>query len=145
MTNKEKGFTLIEVLIILALLAILGSIGVSITSNVYHRVLLKSTAVQIKEALQLAQQLSLNESKEYCVELINDKFRVREYVKNGKVVLIQQFNKNILVSKESQSRISYNRNGETSYGEFVLINKTGQKIVIDTLIGTGKVRISNVY
>ena len=56
MTNKEKGFTLIEVLIILALLAILGSIGVSITSNVYHRVLLKSTAVQIKEALQLAQQ-----------------------------------------------------------------------------------------
>ncbi len=145
MTNNEDGFTLIEVLVTLSLFAILSSIVIFAPSNIYHRVLLKSTAIEIKEALQLCQQLSLNESKEYCVELIGDEFRVREYVSGGKTVLIQQFNKNISVSKESQDRISYNRNGETSYGKFILVNKKDKKIFIDTLIGTGRARVSDIY
>lgn len=146
MSNNEKGLTLIEVIIALSLFAILSFISISTPSNIYDRTLLKSTAIEIKSALNLSQQLSLDESKEYCVEIVGDnRFRVKEYIKNGKIVLNQEFHKNILISSESDKRIFHNRNGETSYGKFILINKKGKKIIIDTLIGTGKVRISEVY
>lgn len=145
MISNENGFTLLEILIVLSLFIILCSIAVFAPSNIYYKTLLKSTAIEIKEALQLAQQLSLDESREYCVELIGEGFRVREYLSGGRTILIQQFNKNISVSQESNDRISYNRNGETGYGKFILVNKKGRKIIIDTLIGTGRVRISNIY
>lgn len=145
MTNSEKGFTLLEVLVALSLFAILSLIAISTPSNLYYRTLLKSTAMEIKSALQLSQQLSLDESKMYCVELLEDRFRIKEDFYGGKVILTQKLDKNISVSKESQSKITYSRNGETSYGKFILINKNGQKIIIDTLIGTGKVRISDIY
>src|SRR5690606_18722814 len=106
---------------------------------------LKSTAMELKSALQLSQELSIDESREYCVELIDDTFRVREFVARGRIVFTRKFDKNILVHKGSQNRIAYNRHGETQYGKFILVNRKGEKIEIDTLIGTGKVRISDIY
>lgn len=145
MTNNENGFTLIEVLVTLSLFVILSSIAVFAPSGIYHRILLKSTAVEIREALYLSRQLSLDESRSYCVELLEDKFRLREHVGGGRIVLRQEFNKNISKFKNSQDRISYNRNGETSYGKFTLANKKDQKIDIEILIGTAKIRISDIY
>ena len=145
MAKNRNGFTLIEVLVILALLTLLSSIVVSIPNNMYHKVLLKSAAVEIREALYLSRQLSLDESREYCVELMEDKFRVKEDKSGGKIVLTQKFNDNISGVKGPKNRISHNRSGETSYGKFVLINKKGQKICIEVLIGTGRVRISDIY
>lgn len=146
MISNKNGFTLIEVLATLFLFSMITLIVVSPPSNMYYRLLLKSTAVEIKEALYLSQQLSLDECKSYCVELIGgNKFRIREHLVGGKVVLIQEFNKGISVSEESDGRISYTRAGETNYGKFVLVNEKGQKIDIDALIGTGKVRISDIY
>lgn len=145
MANNKNGFTLIEVLITLSLFAILSSIAIIIPNNIYHKTLLKSTAVEIKEALCLSRQLSLDQSKSYCVELLDDKFRVREHIVGGKIVLSQQFDKKISRSGKSGNRVSYTRDGETSYGKFILVNKKGQKIDIEVLIGTGKIRISDIY
>lgn len=145
MTDNEKGFTLLEVLVTLSLFGILSVITIGTPNRLYDRTLLTSAAIEVKSALQLSQQLSLNESKEYCVEFIGDTFRVREYVTRGRVVLSRKLDKNISVYKASQSRISYNRHGETQYGKFILVNKKGEKIDIDTLIGTGKIRISDIY
>ncbi|HZK57883.1 MAG TPA: prepilin-type N-terminal cleavage/methylation domain-containing protein [Clostridia bacterium] len=146
MINNKNGFTLIEVLVTLFLFSIIALIVISPPSNMYYRILLKSTAIEIREALYLSQQLSLDECKSYCVELIEgNKFRVREHVTGGKVVSIQEFNKDISVSEESDKRISYTRSGETNYGKFILVNKKGRKIGIDALIGTGKVRILDIY
>ncbi|MBU5677582.1 type II secretion system GspH family protein [Alkaliphilus sp. MSJ-5] len=145
MTDNEKGFTLLEVLVALSLFGILSLITISTPNRLYDRAVLTSTAMEVKSALQLSQQLSLDESREYCVEFIEDTFRVREYVVRGRVVLSRKFDKNISVYKASQSRISYNRHGETQYGKFILVNKKGEKIDIDTLIGTGKIRISDIY
>ena len=145
MTNNEGGFTLIEIFITLSLFALLSSIVISIPNGMYHKILLKSAAAEIKEALYLSRQLSLDESREYCVELMEDKFRVREDKAEGKIVLTQEFNKGISGIKDPKNRISYNRSGETGYGKFVLINKKGQKIHIEILIGTGRVRISDIY
>lgn len=145
MTNNESGFTLIEVLVTLSLFAILSSIAISSPGGMYHRILLKSTAMEIKAALCLSRQLSLDESKSYCVELIRDKYKVTEDVFGGRVVLTQKFGKGISVFEDSRSVISYNRNGETSYGKFILINKKGQKIDIEILIGTARIKISDIY
>lgn len=143
--NTENGFTLIEVLVALSLFVILSSIAISTPGSMYHRILLKSTATEIKEALCLSRQLSLDESKSYCVELIGDKFRVREDVIGGKVVLTQKFGKNISVFEGSKNIISYNRNGEASYEKFTLIDKKGQRIDIEILIGTARIEISDIY
>ncbi len=145
MANNKKGFALIEVFVTLSLLAVLGSIVVFTPNNLYCDMLLKSTAVEIKEALQLAQQLSLDESREYRVNLTKNGFTVKEDMSNGKTVMARQFDKGILRSGESHKKITYNRNGETAYGKFILINKRGKKIIIEILIGTGRVRISDVY
>lgn len=143
--TEEKGFTLIEVLIGLSLFSILSLIVINTPTRLYHKTLLKSTALEIKSALELSQNLSINESKEYCVEFISDEYRVREYVTRGRVVFSRSIDKNIFLHKGSQNRISYTRHGETQFGKFTLINIKGEKIDIDTLIGTGRVRVSDIY
>ncbi len=145
MMDNKNGFTLVEILITLSLFVILSSIVVSVPSNTYHKILLKSTAIEVKEALYLSRQLSLDESKSYCVELLGDKFRVREHIKDGEIVLSQQLGKNISKSPKSEYRIAHSRDGETSYGKFILVNKRGQKIDIEVLIGTGRIQISDIY
>lgn len=145
MTKNEKGFTLIEVLIALSLIALLSTIAVFTPNDLYNDMLLTSTALKVKSALYLSQRLSLNESREYCVEIIGSNYRVREYVTGGKIILVENINTNISISKESDSRIFYTRDGTTKYGKFVFVNNKGKKINIDTLLGTGKVRISDIY
>ncbi len=145
MTTNDKGFTLIEVLITLSMLGIISLISISVPNEIHDKFLLKSTAAEIKSALELSQQLSLDESREYAVELLNDEYRVREFRVGGKIVLFKKLDINISVYKGSQNRIYYTRDGTTNYGKFILINDKDQKITIDTLIGTGKVRISNIY
>lgn len=144
-TNSEKGFTLVEVLVALSLFGLLSLITISTPGRLYDRVILRSTAREIKSALELSQQLSLDESREYAVEFIGNTFRVREYVINGRVMLSKTLDQSLSVSKESNERISYTRDGRTSYGKFVIVNRKGEKIAIDTLINTGKVRISAIY
>lgn len=146
MANNKNGFTLLEVLIALSLFSILSLIAISTPSGIHDRTLLKSTALEIKSALHLSQQLSLDESKLYCVQIVGgNRFRVKEDKAGGKIILTKQFHKNISVTSNSVDRISHNIHGETSYGKFILVNTKGDKIFIDTLIGTGKVRISDVY
>jgi len=145
MKSNEKGYSLVELLVVLSLFGILSSISIATPNKLYDRVVLTSAAMEVKSALQLSQHLSLDESKEYCVEFIGNRFRVREYVVRGRIVLSREFDKNIAVHNGSESRISHNRHGETQYGKFILVNKKGSKIDIDTLIGTGRVRISDIY
>lgn len=145
MIRNEKGFTLIEIMVTLSLISIISLIAISVPVNAYNETLLKSAALELKGALQLAQELSLDESRSYRVDLLENKFRLRQDVIGGRIVLVKQFDKNISIDKNSDRTISYNRNGETSYGIFILVNKKGRKITIDTLIGTGRVRISDIY
>lgn len=145
MTNNERGFTLIEILITLSLFGIVSLISISIPNRLYHEILLKSTAIEIKSALELSQNLSLNESREYAVEFVDGGFRVKEYIHGGEIIFFKKLHKNISISSESQDRIYYTRDGTSNYGKFVLRNKKGDKIKIDTLIGTGKVRVSDIY
>ncbi|ABR48636.1 hypothetical protein Amet_2483 [Alkaliphilus metalliredigens QYMF] len=141
MNNNEKGFTLIEIIITLSIIAIMGAMAFPSYRGFYNEIALKTTAQEIESALHLAQQRSIDESREFCVELIGNEIRVREYVFGGKVVFLQEMSPKIKVSTESLSRISYTRDGVSRYGAFVITNGKN-KAKVDTLIGTGRVRIS---
>ncbi|SDK51920.1 prepilin-type N-terminal cleavage/methylation domain-containing protein [Natronincola ferrireducens] len=140
MKNK-KGFTLIELLLVLMMMGILIALVPLINRNVYDRFLLRTTANEVKSALHLAQQLSIDESREYCVELIGNKLRVREQVLFGRVVLVKELSQRVTISPESHERITYNRDGVTAYGQFVFTNSKKEKMRIQVDIGTGKAKI----
>jgi len=144
LSRLNKGFTLIEILLILSIMTIIFSIVIPINIGLYDRLLLKATAKEIKSSLHMAQQLSLDESRNYCVELFSSNFRVREQVVGGKIVYRQKIDDRIKVLTGYDHRITYNRDGNTAYGCFALENRQKDKIMIEVMIGTGRVRISSL-
>ncbi len=145
MLRENKGFTLIELLLVISIISLFSSILLPINKGIYDKVLLRITAREIKAALHMAQELSIDESKNYCVELVDNTFHIRERVVGSQIVYRKKINDRIKIRSESDVRITYNRNGVTNYGMFVLHNKENMRIKIDVLIGTGKVRISKIY
>lgn len=146
--KKNNGFTLIEIIVVLAIFGILLMIVFPISTKLYETILLETTANKIKSTLLLAQTLSLDQSKEYCVELSNNghSFRLREAIVEGRIVLVEELDKKIEFDKKQlYNTIKYNRNGITSYGKFIIKNKQEQMIDIETYIGTGRVNISKIY
>lgn len=147
MDRRNKGFTLIEVLLTVSIITFLAFIVFPINSGIYDKLLLKSTAKEIRSALYLAQQLSIDESREYRIVFFENSFQIRESKFGGKVVYSQKINDriNLIKGPGCYDSVEYNRNGVTPYAKFLLSNKKGEKIAIDVLIGTGRVRISSVY
>ncbi|AKL95281.1 prepilin-type N-terminal cleavage/methylation domain-containing protein [Clostridium aceticum] len=145
MLRNQRGFTLIELVITLFLLGILVSVTFPTYNGVYDRFLLQNTANEIKSALYLAQQYSLDESRDYCFELFQDIFRVREQKFGGRVVYRQKIDETIKVLPGYSSDATYNCHGTSSYSKFVLGNKKGEKIYIETMLGTGRARVSKIY
>ncbi|NLM03584.1 MAG: hypothetical protein GX214_00990 [Clostridiales bacterium] len=137
--------TLIEVLLVTAIIGLLFTCIFHIGEKVWDNHLLKITANEIKSALYLAQQLSIDESRDYGLELLTDNFRIREQVFRGRIPFRQEINSRIKVMPGSSPRVIYNRHGNSNYGFFILTNKHGMKIKIEVMIGTGKVQISDIY
>ncbi|SNR86568.1 competence protein ComGD [Anaerovirgula multivorans] len=145
MLSNNKGFTLIEILLVVTIITLFGFMIFPMNRGLYDRFLLEATAKEIKSALHIAQQLSIDESRNYCVEVFEKSFRVREHKIGGKVAYSQKIDDRIKVMPGYDHRINYNREGTTSYGIFVLSNKQEDKIKLEVLLGTGRVRISSLY
>lgn len=140
-----KGFTLIEVLVVISIIGIFASMAVPVNNHLYHRTLLENTANEMKSALYLAQQMSLDESREYGFEVYKDIFRIREHKLRGDVVYVREINPRIKVVAGKGKNVIFNRHGETAYRLFILENKQGNTIKIEVMIGTGRVRMTKDY
>ncbi len=141
----NKGFTLIEVLLVTFIIALIVAVTYPINKKVLNRAMLKTTATDIENALLLAQQLSIDESKNYCVEWVGDTFRVREKVLGGSIIYRQKIDKNIKIVNGSDGSITYNREGITSYGKFIIANRYRDEISIEVLIGTGQIKVKSTF
>ncbi|WP_165000356.1 prepilin-type N-terminal cleavage/methylation domain-containing protein [Anaerophilus nitritogenes] len=149
MSKRNKGFTLIEVILVIFIIGICSFVVFPTTSKLYERKILESTAQKIQSTLLLAKQLSMDEVNSYCVESIDNGkgFRIRETDLMGKTIFIEKFHPSIkfYFQNNSNHKIVYNHKGMTSYGKFTIMDTKNHKIKIETLIGTGRIIISKIY
>ncbi|ARE87555.1 pilus assembly FimT family protein [Clostridium formicaceticum] len=143
--KDRRGFTFIELIVTVAVLAILLLVALPGCNGLYHRFLLKTTADEMKSALYLAQQYSIDESRDYCFELFDDIFRIREPKIGGKIAYRQKIDEKIKVLPGYSSDVTYNCHGITPYSKFVLANRRGERVQVEVMLGTGRVRVSDIY
>ena len=141
----SKGYTLLELIIVIALLGILLSIAFPDLFSYRQRVQLAATAKELESAIILARQLSADESREYVVELSTERFSVRENRVGSQRVVSQHYPSGVQRAGSSDHRLVVNREGHTGYGKFVLENSRNQRIDVEIHIGTGRVAVSQIY
>jgi len=139
--RDNRGFTLIELILVIAFLGILFTMTNSFV-NYKGQLLLNTTAYEVRNAMQLAQQLSIDETRSFSFEVVGRDYIVKENLVSGREVLKKEFPKEISVDPASNQRVSFNRNGVTNYSVFILKNNRGNGIKIETLIGTGRVLVT---
>lgn len=141
---NRKGLTLIELIVVISILGILFSFVVGIKNDYREGLVLKLTAYEIRNALQLAQQLSIDETRSFNFEIIGRNYLVKENLINGREVLRKTLPNEIKVDKSSNQRVTFNRHGVTNYSIFTIYNNKGDKVRIETHIGTGRTLINFV-
>ncbi|MDW7670633.1 MAG: prepilin-type N-terminal cleavage/methylation domain-containing protein [Bacillota bacterium] len=141
----RKGYTLMELIVVLAVLALF--MGIAFPSFFAHRdrVLLKTTAAELESSLMLARQLSMDENREYVVELMKSQFRVRQNWAGAPAVVSIDYPPGIKRNVGSHTQVVYGRDGLTGYGKFVLENRRKQRMMVEIHIGTGRVTVSDIY
>lgn len=142
--KDAKGFTLLELMIVLAIMGLMAGIALPNAEAMYQRTLLQTTAHEIESALLMARQLSMDESKQYEVLLSCCFFSIRNTLSKGKRIYRGEYPQGISKAATSHTSIYFNRKGVTGYGKFILENQYGQQIIIEIHIGTGNVVVSDI-
>lgn len=142
---RFSGYTLLELIIVLALMGLIMAIAFPDLFTFRERLVLQTTAQELESAIQLARQLSADQNREYVVELTSLRFAVRENRLGSQRVVSQNYPSGIKRSAASDQRLVVNRDGLTGYGKFILENSRKQKIDVEIHIGTGRVVVSQVY
>jgi len=142
---NHKGYTLLELLIVIALLGLMMSIAFPDLFTLRDRLTLQTTAQELESAIKLARQLSADEDREYVVELTSARFAVRENRLGSTRVVSQYYPDGIKRNPASDHRLVVNRDGLTGYNKFILENGRKQRIDVEIHIGTGRVTVSQVY
>ena len=141
---NNRGFTLIELICVICILGIVTTLFVCMNVNARDSFALKNTSYEIRNALQLAQQLSIDECQSYRFEIIGRDYIVKQDFLTGREVLRKNLLDGINVCPTSNQYVTFNRNGVTTYSSFTFKNKFGNGVRVETLIGTGRVQIINI-
>lgn len=141
----HKGYTLLELVIVIALLGLMMTIAIPNLFTYHNNLTLQTTAQELESAIKLARQLSADEDREYVVEMTSERFAVRENRVGTEPVVSQYYPSGIKRSATSDQQLVVNRDGLTGYCKFVLQNNRKQKIDVEVHIGTGRVSVSQVY
>lgn len=72
--SQRKGFTVVELVAVMAIIAILLGVGIPVTSNIVIERSLYNTAAQIEQDIVLVQQLAISHASDS-----NVRFRIRFY------------------------------------------------------------------
>ncbi|WP_160721766.1 prepilin-type N-terminal cleavage/methylation domain-containing protein [Isachenkonia alkalipeptolytica] len=140
--RENKGFTLIEILLILGIMMLLFAMVVPNKREINDDLLLYQTTAEIENAIKLARHLSIDESKTYRVDIKDQTLTIRQYLHNTTPVFTLQIPKVIEVEVTTNNVISFNRNGGSSYHRILIKNRKNEQYVIQTAIGSGRIYIS---
>ena len=141
---NSKGYTLLEIILVLALLSLLISISFPDLFAMRQRTLLQTTASELSGAVMLARQLSGDEGREYVVEMTSLRMLVRPNRFGSKAVLSLPYPEGLKRGDGSTERVTFNRKGQSHYGKFILENGRKQQIHVEVHIGTGRVTVSDI-
>lgn len=143
--RNSNGYTLLELIIVIALLGLMMTIAFPDLFTIRDRLTLQTTAQELESAINLARQLSADQDREYVVELTSERFAVRENRVGTERVVSHYYPSGIKRSDTSHQQLVVNRDGLTGYGKFILENSRKQRINVEVHIGTGRVTVSHVY
>jgi|SRR5690554_553732 len=153
--RHNRGFTLLELIVVLAILGIISSIVIPSIVFITRRNTLKTVTQEIAQEIKDTQQLATNYRKEVIFDLdINrNTYTVRENRAKPKTFTTGQFSKDITITSNlyrpytgdmrGVRRIKYSANGLPSQtGTIWITDQSGKTMTITIAVGTGRVKVT---
>lgn len=147
---NQKGFTLIELMCLIAVLAILTFIAIPDIIGTIDKWILDSTARQIVEDIRWTQNLAITECSSYNFDIntSNRTYRIRSAIIGNPTIKTVEFNPCIISissnfkNQDNYRRLSFSSTGIPSQtGSIVLTSRKGNQVTITVAVGTGRVAI----
>ena len=158
MNNRiEKGFTLIEMLVIMLIMAVLGSIAVPNLSKVFKKSKLRTCTTSVTSSLYLARMKAINEGEEYGVEFfgdglfqtvrdpygVNEVFGSPHYLDEGVIFKEITFNDWLAVFKENGQLHKDCLQVDEMTGTIILSDGSTDSTWVDVTFLSGRIRETN--
>ena len=152
--NGIKGFSLIEMLTVLAIIAILLMIAPSMFSAFRQRTNLREAAGALAEDMKLAKQRAVAENVNYSItfNINNNNYTMNQYDSNGnminppiKTVNLSNFGNGITINSQNfaGNTVTFQPRGTCSAGTITLQNSLNSTIAITTNL-MGRITIGTV-
>jgi prepilin-type N-terminal cleavage/methylation domain-containing protein len=140
----KYGYTLLELLVVLALIAIVLSVGIPSMSIIFNT-REKKELMEFKRDIIFARNSAVVENCIYGVyiDLINNSYKIVKEDTKTSIVKDKQFSHGILIiSNNFKSSISFSPTGTPNRaGTILLTNRKNQKISITITPATGKINL----
>ncbi|MFJ5964886.1 competence type IV pilus minor pilin ComGD [Bacillus sp. NPDC093026] len=142
LVSQEKGFTLIEQLMILLVLSILLSIIVGKVPSILESAEAKKQMNVIKQDLQLASYTAFIEKTGVDVHFHQSDLSYQVIVKNKDRVIASYQNKNGSIQQSTfQQPIHFNVNGNPSSGGSLILQFGSQTYKLTVYLGSGRIHV----
>lgn len=162
--SKAKGFTLTELMVVVAVIAVMGAIATPLLLSQLPDYRLKGTARAISSTLQYAKMSAASTGKEYKVQFILDTSPQRYQLQQGNlfsgsdawtdVRISQEIPPQVCIDhgtdyrgshKSGMSTITFNPTGTASSGGVYLKNSKGKHYSVKVSSSTGRIRMDNKW
>ena len=147
--NIQKGFTLIELMIVVALLAIIGAVALPSFGQMINSNRLQAETNEIESFLRYARSQALVSRHSYTVKVDSGHWKVvRGINKTGTVEREYRFSEYIELSKEFKENIVFNANGTSTAKTLFLcpVNTASQsnKIYQIEISNSGMIEVDSI-
>ncbi|MGG0658601.1 competence type IV pilus minor pilin ComGD [Rummeliibacillus pycnus] len=145
MKINQKGFTLIEMLLVLVIMMLICTIGISVGKKQLDRQLENRFIEQLKADIELTQALSFQyqgAASLYIFDAINEiHIYVPKYHKDNPII-IRKYPKNVEFRYYSTlDHVIFTENQTVSRSGTIIFSVNGRRVKLNVYLGEGRVKI----